>query len=159
MSILSQSVQFIRKAAAFMLLLLLASSCQLVVGDYDDCEADYDMASKYINITISVSVDNDRVTRAPLGGEYGDGAESSKDRENLVNDITLIFYQDDRGINTTSDDAEVMCVKKYAVRPFTDGDLPNNHNHKTGEPTSVQENEVLYTTGDQKLEEIQLLRV
>lgn len=151
---LSSSVKFIRKVAAAVLLPLLASSCQLMMEDYD-CETGNDIA-KYINISISVSVDNDLVTRSPLGGEYGDGAESCKDRENLVNDITLIFYQDDGGINTTSDDAEVICVKKYAVRPYTDGDLPNNHNHKTGEPTSVQENEVLYTTGDQKLEETPL---
>ena len=154
MSILSQSVKFIRKAVALMLLPLLASSCQLVTDD--DYETDNGTAKQYINITISVSADNLSFTRAPQGGEYGDGVVNSIARENLVNNITLIFYQDNTGINTTSDDAVVACVKSYAVRPFTEGDLPNSHTHKTGEPTDMQSNEVLYTTGNQKLEETPL---
>lgn len=154
MSILSQSVKFIRKAAAVMLLSLLATSCQMVADDYDN-ETDNVQTKTYINITISVSDDN-LTKRAPLGGEYGDGLESSKARENLINNITLIFYEDNTGINTTSDDAVVTCVKSYAVRPFTVDDLPSSHNHKTGEPESMQNNEVLYTTGNQRLEETTL---
>ena len=153
MSILSQSVKFIGKAAAIMLLPLLAWSCQWVHDDYDDETTD-DNATQYINITISVSADNNPVTRSPQGGEYGDGAEKGIDREYAVNDVTLIFYQDNSGINTASDDAKVLCVKKYAVRPFDESnDLPNSHSHKTGETTA---GEVLYTTGKQKLSETTL---
>ena len=155
MSILLQSVKFIRKVVVIMLLPLLATSCQMVTDD-SDFETDNGTAKQYINITISVAADQKAVTRAPSGGEYGDGTEKGIERENLVNNITLIFYQDNTGINTTSDDAKVVCVKSYAVRPFTDDDLPNNHTHKTDEPTSVQNNEVLYTTGNQKLEETPL---
>lgn len=154
MSILSTSIKFIRQAAVLALLPWLAWSCQWI-DEYDD-ETDIGAAPNYINITISVSAENNAPTRAPLGGEYGDGVEKGLARENQVNSITLIFYQDNTGINTTSDDAEVLCVKQYAVRPFTENDLPNAHIHKTGETSSVQDNEVLYTTGDQKLEETTL---
>lgn len=147
MSFLSQSVKFIRKAVAFMLLPMLASSCQLMTEDYD-CVTDEGSSSQYINITISVSVDDNIVTRSPQGGENGDGKEKGKDRENEVNGITLIFYQDPSGINTASDDAAVLCVKYYSVRPFTSSDYPNTHTYQTSEA-----NEVLYTTGDQKLGE------
>ena len=118
LSVLS-SVKFICKAAAFMLLPLLASSCQWMTED-DDCETDISTARQYINITISVSADNKPITRAPLGGEYGDGTEMGNDRENLVNNITLIFYEDvSGGINTTSGDAAVACVKTYIVTPVS----------------------------------------
>ena len=155
MSILSTSIKFIRQAAVLALLPWLACSCQWITDAYDD-EIDIGAAPNYINITISVSAENKAPTRAPLGGEYGDGTEKGIERENRVSFITLIFYQDDNGINTTSDEAEVLCVKQYSVRPYTNSDLPNSHTHKTDEPTTVQNNEVLYTTGDQKLEETTL---
>ena len=152
-SIRSKSIQLVRKAAAYMLLPLLACSCQLVTGDYDDSDFGTDV-SQYINITISVSADNNPVTRGPEGGEYGDGVERGIDpRENKVNNITLIFFKDDNGINTTSDETEVAFVKKYDVHEVAPGELPDYHTHKTTEPYSVRSNEILYTTGDQKLSE------
>ena len=155
MSLLLKSIKLLRTAAAFMLLPLLAWSCQLVVEDYDyDCEKDNDMGNLYINVTISVSTSP--ITRAnPTGGEYGDDVEKGvEDRETKVNNITLIFYQDANGINTTSDDAKVLCVKYYDVHPFIEGtDKPSSHTHKTGETDDVKSNEILYTTGDQKLDE------
>lgn len=159
LSVLSSSVKFIRKAAAIVLLSMLAWSCQMMTDDFD-CETDFSNARQYINITISVSADNDPLTRAPLGGEYGDGTESGRDWENVVNHITLIFYQDNTGINTSSDDATVLCVKQYSVRPFNEStDKPNSHTHKTGNPgeseTAIGQ-EVLYTTGNQKLDETPL---
>ena len=151
MYIVSKSIKLIRKAAAVVLLPLLAWSCQLVTDDYD-CEDDIlDIANKYINITISVSADSNPVTRAPQGGEYGDGSEKGKARENVVNDITLIFYEDATGINTTSE-ATVACVQTYAVRAFTEDDYNNLHTHKLDESAELMGNEVLYTTGDQKLD-------
>lgn len=156
MSKLSTSIKFLCQVAALLLLPWLACACQLVTGDYDD-EIESSAAPQYINVTISVSASNSPVTRAnPTGGEYGDGTERGIDRENVINDITLIFYQDATGINTTSDDAKVLFVKKYAVRPFKESDLPSTHTHKTGEPLIAQGQEVLYTTGNQKLEETTL---
>lgn len=124
--------------------------------DFDDEMAN---ATRYINITISVSADNIPATRAPQGGEYGDGYEkSTKYRENEVEKITLIFYQDNTGINTNSDNAKVVCVKTYEVHPIEPGDLPNTfvHTHKTTEPDGYADTEIYYSTGDQKLEETTL---
>ena len=110
-----------------------------------------DASANYINITISVSASDNAITRAmPNGGEYGDGTEEANARENHINNITLIFYQD----GTINTDAEVKCVKSYVVRPITDTDLQTDyeHSHKTGETTTAQGQEVLYTTGNQKLD-------
>lgn len=160
-SLLSQSFKFIRKAAALMLLPLLASSCTMIMDDDYDDEIIDSNAPQYINITVSVSTSSSAATRAPMGGEYGDGTEESiGDRENKINEITLIFYQDETGINTSSNDAEVACVKKYSVRPFDKtNDLPNSHTHKTGNPaesSTAIDQEVLYTTGNQRLDETDL---
>ena len=111
-------------------------------------------ASRYINITVAVSTSDQRVTRAlPKGGEYGDGAEKGSAAENKVNNITLIFYEDATGVNTSSDDARVACVKSYAVTPVS---YSGYHEHKEGETNDVKTNEVLYTTGDQRLDETTL---
>ena len=110
-------------------------------------------ASRYINITVAVSTSDQRVTRAPQGGEYGDGAEMGSTAENKVRNITLIFYEDATGVNTSSDDARVACVKSYAVTPVS---YSGYHEHKEGETNDVKTNEVLYTTGDQRLDETTL---
>lgn len=123
-----------------------------------------DASANYINITISVSAGESTITRAyPAGGEYSDevvekGREiENKINENKVNNIMLIFYQDEAGINTSSEDAEVVFVKKYDVHPVTDADnLPDSHEHKSTEPASVKTNEILYTTGNQRLNETSL---
>lgn len=112
-------------------------------------------ASRYINITVAVSTSDQRVTRAPLGGEYGDGAEKGSAAENKVRNITLIFYEDATGVNTSSDDARVACVKSYVVTPVSNYQ-PSDHEHKDGETNDVKTNEVLYTTGDQRLDETTL---
>ena len=155
MSTLSTFIKFLRQAVALLLLPWLAWSCQMVTGDYDD-EIEASSTPNYINVTISVTASNNPVTRAPQGGEYGDDTEQGVERENKIKDITLIFYQDNAGINITSNDAEVVCVERFAVRPFGENDLPDNHTHKTGEPTTAQGQEVLYTTGNQRIDNTQL---
>ena len=114
-------------------------------------------AANYINVTISVSASDNAFTRAmPNGGEYGDETLKGDNRENEVKNITLIFYQDATGINTTSDESEVVSVQRYVVRPVTDSDkltANDEHGHKVTEPGSdYYGKEVLYTTGNQKLE-------
>ena len=153
MSFISKSILILRRTAASVLLPLLAGSCQLVVDDYD-CENNiYNDANQYINVTISVSAsDSYPVTRSPQGGEYGDGSEKGQERENVVDNITLIFYEDATGINTAAE-ATVACVQTYNVREFTPADYNNlAHTHKMGESSTLKGNEVLYTTGDQKME-------
>ena len=152
MSIVSKSVQILRMAAAFLLLPLLASSCQWVTDDYDDETADVSNATQYINITISVSASESPVTRAPLGGEEGDGREKGIDtRENLVEGVTLIFYQDapntTAGINATAANAAATTID-HAVY-YT---VSRDDDHAYAHPTR-HTGEVFYTTGDQELTE------
>ena len=155
-------LHFVRLLLIALTVLPAVTSCY----DYDQEEnVTYsDASANYINITISVSAGESPVTRAyPAGGEYGDekiekGREiENKINENKVNNIMLIFYQGEAGINTSSENAEVVFVKKYDVHPVTDADnLPDSHEHKSTEPASVETNEILYTTGNQRLNETSL---
>lgn len=161
MSIVSKSILILRKAAALMLLPLLAWSCQLVTDDFDDETANISNAAQYINITISVSASESPVTRAnPTGGEYGDGTvKGSDDPENKVNNITLIFFKDAAGLNTTATPSpEVLFVKKYDVHEASSTEVvyPKAHEHKNTEPEGYPTKEVIYTTGNQRLEETAL---
>jgi len=145
-------LHIVRLLLMALIVLTATTSCY----NYDEVEKSIDSnASDYINVTISISASDNAMTRAvPTGGEYGDATEKGNNRENEVKNITLIFYQDPTGINTTSDDAAVVSVLRYAVRPMTDSDWPEDkvHSHKGTEPVSdYYGKEVLYTTGNQKL--------
>ena len=150
MSRLSQIVSTIRKAAALLLLPLLASSCHWMNEDYD-CEETADSRTpQYINVTIAVSASDSPVTRAPLGGEYGDGREKGiETRENEVDGVTLIFYQDaigtEAGINATAANAEATTIDLAVYYPVTRDD-----GHDDIHPTDHTD-EVFYTTGEQQL--------
>ena len=160
MSLFSKSFKAFLMVVATALLPMLAS-CQLITEDYDD-EISDNSASRYINITVSVSASNEPVTRAnPTGGETGDGLEKGLDRENAVDNITLIFYKDDAGINTIDANTKVAF---FATYPVTKNDNYNGtHNHNlddenvgwTGDDNHQEsnDNEVIYSTGDQKLDE------
>lgn len=141
----------LRQLLTAVILLTATASCY----NYDQDDVINLADNHFINVTISVSTSDAPATRAPLGGEYGDGWEKGVDRENEIKNITLIFYTDvENGINANSDDSKVVCVKNYTVRRFESTD---EHNHKPTEPTSNYYNqEVLYTTGNQRLEETQL---
>ena len=146
-------LHIVRLLLMALIVLTATTSCY----NYDDVEKTIDSnVSDYINVTISISASDNAITRGiPNGGEYGDATEKGDNRENEVNNITLIFYKDATGINTTSDDAKVVSVLRYAVRPITESDWPagKDHSHKGTEPvTDYYGKEVLYTTGNQKLE-------
>ena len=147
MSIVSKSILILRKAAALMLLPLLAWSCQLVTDDFDDEKADISNATQYINITISVSASESPVTRAnePKGGEDGDGREAAQTAETAVEGVTVIFFKN-YGINAT--DAQANATMIDYVEYFDNMQLDNAHatQHLTG-----HENEVFYTTGQREL--------
>ena len=141
-------LHIVRLLLMTLVVLPAATSCY----NYDEEEI-ISNSNQYINVTISVSASDNAVTRAPQGGEYGDGTEKGQEeRENKVNKITLIFYEDHVGINTTGDATTVTCVQTYNVRKFTESDYNKFHDHKPAESTDLKENEVLYTTGDQKIE-------
>lgn len=152
-------IKKLRQAAMLTLLAVLASSCQWMTEDYaDERTADKDMA-RYINITISVSASESPVTRAnPTGGETGDGLEMGKERENKVDNITLILYEDAAGINTSSTDTKVAFMATYPVGKT--GSYNNTaHDHQQGQNGAgwtgeSDANEVIYyTTGDQKFDD------
>ena len=147
MSIVSKSILILRKAAALMLLPLLAWSCQLVTDDFDDETANISNATQYINITISVSASESPVTRAnePKGGEDGDGREAAQTAETAVEGVTVIFFKN-YGINAT--DAQANATMIDYVEYFDNMQLDNAHatQHLTG-----HENEVFYTTGQREL--------
>ena len=164
MKSLSKSIRSLALAAAALLLPAMLASCQWMKEDFDDEIAD-SSAARYINITVPVSASNEAVTRAnPLGGEYGDGWEKGFDRENEVENITLIFYQDAKGVNSaTPDVTKILAVKKYDVHKLGEGDLPDDythdHTHTPAEPATpagYADAEVIYTTGDQLLSEADL---
>lgn len=152
-------IKNLSQAAMLTLLAVLASSCQWMTEDYaDERTADKDMA-RYINITISVSASESPVTRAnPTGGETGDGLEMGKERENKVDNITLILYEDAAGINTSSTDTKVAFMATYPVGKT--GSYNNTaHDHQQGQNGAgwtgeSDANEVIYyTTGDQKFDD------
>ena len=117
----------------------------------------YGDATKYINITLSVSASNEAVTRAtPVGGETGDGLEKGNNRENLVNTISIFFYEDNAGINTSDENTKVAFFATYPVTK-TDN-YYGTHNHQLGGDSPAgwagenNDNEVIYSTGDQLLD-------
>ena len=137
------------KLLTALLLLPMASACSLVTDDYDNIENQPE--ARYINLTIAVNTGNQSHTRAPLGGENGDGREAGFARENQVSGITLILYEDETGINTTHNPA-LSFVQYY---PTTLVSRDNAGTEKTGDEDKDEDksdlDEAYYTTGDQRV--------
>ena len=92
---------------------LLLASCSWVTDDYDIDEPS-EPAANYINFSLTVrGGEADAATRAPLGGEYGDGREAAFERENLVSGITVILYQSTTGLSDIA--AKVDFIKFFPV--------------------------------------------
>ena len=113
--------------------------------DYNQIEiVDCSDADNYINVTVTVSASTGPQTRAPQGGENGDGRESGiETRETAVSGVTLIFFQQSAGINASEEAAQSATIDYTAyygvyvdTNPQTDNCIPG---------------EVCYTTGDQQL--------
>lgn len=105
-------------------------------------------AVNYINITLSVSAGNEQLTRAttPTGGEEGDGRENGIDtRENEVEGVTVIFYQNPAGINATAESAAATTMDFVAYYTTT---RDNSYTPRTGKHYA---GEVYYTTGEKEL--------
>ena len=53
----------------------------------------------YFTLTLTAAQPSATASRSPLGGEDGDGRDWGYERERKVTDATLLFYQDQNGIN------------------------------------------------------------
>ncbi len=135
---------------------LLIASCSWVTDDYDIDPEPSKPAANYINFTLTVrGGEVDAATRAPQGGEYGDGREAAFQRENLVGGITVILYES--ATDLADDNATVDFIKFFPVtNTRTDAQGTTGYNmdvdaedrYSHGETHS----EAVYTTGDQKIE-------
>lgn len=128
-----------------------ATSCY----NYDEGEiVNNSTLSNYINITISVSAGESPVTRAPQGGEDGDGREAGFVRENTVNGITVVLY---KGSGLDDATAKIDFIRYFTVTEENnlEGRDPQGatYNYQASETYS---SEARYTTGDQKIEDNEL---
>lgn len=144
MSLISTFIRKLRTTAVFILLPLLACSCQWITDDYEDETVDSD-ATHYINFTLTVNANEAQTTRAPQGGEYGDGREAAFIRENTVEGITLILY---KGTGIDDATAKVDFVRYYPVSIVS-----RDNQGKNTYTNTKDQYEAVYTTGDQKLEQ------
>ena len=146
--------QYIIPYLSALLLLPFLSSCYNYDGEEitDGVEKPkpvYD--NTYVEMSVVVSSGRDAVTRAPLGGEYGDGRETAFLRENEVTGITVIFYQNSDGINASVSstpalaDTKIDLVKYYPVTLVSRQDQ--------GKTEDV---EAIYTTGEQRFMQSEL---
>ena len=147
-------LQHLSRLVVVSILLPLVCACY----DYD---AHTDMAAppqiatanQYINLTITVSSGSGGTTRAPLGGEDGDGREAGFARENFVEGITLMLYEEKAGagINTSSAETTLAFVAYFPVtRVSAPVDQGTSFNPAT--PSNKKEEAAYYTTGNQSLE-------
>ena len=108
-------MSLLRKLHLLKCLLTVALAAPLLMSCYNydqEEEMTTDAGEKYINLTIAVNSESQGKTRAPLGGENGDGREAGFQRENMASGITLILYEDETGINT-SENPTLAFVKFY----------------------------------------------
>ena len=137
--------------------LLLSLLCACSFYEYEDNTEEADPVTpteKYINLSIVVSSGNEGTTRAPLGGENGDGREAGLERENKVTGITLMLYQDDegKGINTTQNPTIDYIQYFPTMRLDIRDNAGTNYDHNDVVETEKSEAiEVKYTTGEQPL--------
>ena len=94
--------------------------------------------NQYINLSIVVSTGQEGTTRAPLGGEDGDGREVGFERENRVTGITLMLYEGADGINTATATARETTLAFVGYYPVT----------LIARPGEQKDIEVTYSTGD-----------
>ena len=84
----------------------LFAACGMFESDDADCASGLDDSRAYLQVR--VGVDATPGSRAPQGGEDGDGREAGVNHENDIHDVTLLLYTtspDNAGINATDDHA------------------------------------------------------
>lgn len=133
------------------MLLPLLTACQWIGDDDGLCEQSSGLnpSNQYLNITISVaSGTKPAATRAPQGGEDGDGREAGFERENAITGITLILADGSISSNTS----KVAYSRYFPVTTVTPAaSLPTNgHSH------IIDDIAQQYTTGNQLVERTDL---
>ena len=84
----------------------LFAACGIFESDDAGCESGVDDSRIYMQVR--VKVDATARSRAPQGGENGDGREAGVNHENDIHDVTLLLYTtnpEDAGINATAGQA------------------------------------------------------
>lgn len=84
----------------------LFAACGIFESDDAGCESGVDDSRTYMQVR--VKVDATARSRAPQGGEDGDGREAGVNHENDIHDVTLLLYTtnpEDAGINATDGQA------------------------------------------------------
>ena len=84
----------------------LFAACGIFESDDAGCESGVDDSRIYMQVR--VKVDATPGSRAPQGGEDGDGREDGVNHENDIHDVTLLLYTtnpEDEGINATDGQA------------------------------------------------------
>jgi len=146
--------QYIIPYLSALLLLPFLSSCYNYDGEEitDGVEKPkpvYD--NTYVEMSVVVSSGRDAVTRAPLGGEYGDGRETAFLRENEVTGITVIFYQNSDGINASESSTPALAYTKIDLVKYYPVTLVSRQDQ--GKTEDV---EAIYTTGEQRFMQSEL---
>lgn len=153
MSVLYKSC-IVRRLWAVFLGLPLLCACSLVTATDDDPtepQPSPSTADRYINLNIVVNAGSANVMRAPQGGENGDGREAGFERENKVVGITLILYERvDDDINKSLEQ-KISYIKYY---PVTENPIREDQGTQYGD--SKKEEATYYTTGDQRLDNLDL---
>lgn len=110
-------------AAAFLL-----TACGMFESDDADCASGLDDSRAYLQVR--VRVDATPGSRAPQGGEDGDGREDGVNHENDIHDVTLLLYTtspDNAGINATDDHATLAYALYFpsvgSRKTVTDGSV------------------------------------
>lgn len=98
---------------------------------------------QFINLTVTVGSSDLALTRAPQGGENGDGREQGFPRENEVRGITFILADGPIG-------SDVACVA-YA-HYFVMTAVGEQNNTTVGTPYTAKQEEARYTTGNQPVD-------
>ena len=133
------------------MLLPLLTACQWIGDDEELCDQSSGLnpSKQYLNITISVaSGTRPAATRAPLGGEDGDGREEGLERENAITGITLILAD-----GSISSSTSKVVYSHYSPVPAVTpaASLPSNSHNHISDDIAQQ-----YTTGDQLVEKTDL---
>ena len=84
----------------------LFAACGIFESDDAGCESGVDDSRAYMQVR--VKVDATARSRAPQGGENGDGREAGVNHENDIHDVTLLLYTtnpEDEGINAADGQA------------------------------------------------------
>lgn len=139
----SNIIHRITSLGTVILLLTVApmlTACQMSDGEECPQEPSVDVR-QYINLSVTVSSGHSatRAGNQPVAGENGDGREAGLERENEVSGITVILYQDDKGINTAKDPT-IDFVDYYETTLVSRETPGSQYTDKT--------DEAVYTTGD-----------